>query len=79
MEIQKSGLGSTAWRITEPDAPEQFALVYDARSTTIADDRETDVILVYIRCYAAYPLSYRHIEESMAVRGVSVNHSPINR
>jgi putative transposase len=39
----------------------------------------TDVILVCIRWYAAYPLSYRHVEEMMAERGVSVDHSTINR
>ncbi|WP_075794672.1 IS6 family transposase [Massilia putida] len=38
-----------------------------------------DVILVCIRWYAAYPLSYRHIEEMMGERGVSVDHSTINR
>jgi len=38
-----------------------------------------DVILVCIRWYAAYPLSYRHIEEMMEERGVSVDHSTINR
>ena len=38
-----------------------------------------DVILVCIRWYAAYPLSYRHIEEIMEERGVSVDHSTINR
>ena len=38
-----------------------------------------DVILVCIRWYAAYPLSYRHLEEMMAERGVSVDHSSINR
>ncbi len=38
-----------------------------------------DVILVCIRWYAAYPLSYRHIEELMEERGVSVDHSTINR
>ena len=39
----------------------------------------TDVILVCIRWYAAYPLSYRHIEEMMQERGVSVDHYSINR
>jgi putative transposase len=34
-----------------------------------------DVILVCIRWYAAYPLSYRHLEEMMEERGVSVDHS----
>lgn len=38
-----------------------------------------DVILVCIRWYAAYPLSYRYIEEMMKERGVSVDHSTINR
>jgi putative transposase len=38
-----------------------------------------DVILVCIRWYAAYPLSYRHLEEIMEERGVSVDHSTINR
>ena len=34
-----------------------------------------DVILVCIRWYAAAPLSYRHLEEMMEERGVSVDHS----
>ena len=38
-----------------------------------------DIILVCIRWYAAYPLSYRHLEEMMAERGVSVDHSSISR
>ena len=38
-----------------------------------------DVILVCIRWYAAYPLSYRHLEELMEERGVPVDHSSINR
>ena len=38
-----------------------------------------DVILVCIRWYAAYPLSYRHLEEIMQERGVCVDHSSINR
>ena len=29
-----------------------------------------DIILVCIRWYAAYPLSYRHLEEMMEERGV---------
>jgi len=35
--------------------------------------------LVCIRWYAAYPLSYRHLEEIMEERGVSVDHSTINQ
>ena len=38
-----------------------------------------DVILVCIRWYVTYPLSYRHLEEMMEERGVSVDHSSINR
>ncbi|MBK5205114.1 MAG: IS6 family transposase, partial [Polaromonas sp.] len=38
-----------------------------------------DVILVCIRWYAAYPLSYCHLEEMMQERGVFVDHSSINR
>ena len=38
-----------------------------------------DVMLVCIRWYAAYPLSYRHLEEMMEERSVSVDHSSINR
>jgi transposase-like protein len=36
-----------------------------------------DVIFVCIRWYAAYPLSYRHLEEMMEERGVQVDHSTI--
>ena len=36
-----------------------------------------DVILVCLRWYVAYPLSYRHLEEMMEERGVSVDHSSI--
>ena len=38
-----------------------------------------EVISVCVRWYVAYPLSYRHLEEMMAERGVSVGHSSINR
>ena len=38
-----------------------------------------DVILVCIRWYAAYSLSYRQLEEMMEERGVFVDHSSINR
>ena len=38
-----------------------------------------DIILACIRWYAAYPLSYRHLEEMMQERGVVVDHSSINR
>lgn len=38
----------------------------------------TDVLLLFIRWYVAYPLSYRHLEEMMEERGLSVDHSSIN-
>jgi transposase-like protein len=38
-----------------------------------------DIILVGVRWYVAYPLSYRHVEELMAERGVSVDHATVNR
>jgi putative transposase len=37
-----------------------------------------DVILICIRWHASYPLSYRHLEEIMEERGVSVDPSSIN-
>lgn len=38
-----------------------------------------ELILVCIRWYAAYALSYRNLEEMMQERGVSVDHSTVNR
>jgi putative transposase len=38
-----------------------------------------DVILTCVRWYVAYPLSTRHVEELMQERGVTVDHSTINR
>ena len=38
-----------------------------------------DVILVQICWFAAYPLSYRHLEKMMWERGVQVDHSSISR
>ncbi|ETX03481.1 MAG: integrase (plasmid) [Candidatus Entotheonella factor] len=37
------------------------------------------VILMGVRWYLAYPLSTRHVEELMEERGVSVDHSTVNR
>jgi len=39
----------------------------------------TDIILTCIRWSVAYPLSTRHVEELMQERGVSVDHSTVNR
>jgi putative transposase len=38
-----------------------------------------EIILVCIRWYAAYALSYRNLEEMMQERGISVDHSTVNR
>ena len=40
---------------------------------------EKDIILTCVRWYLAYPLSYRNLEEMMAERGASVDHSNIYR
>ena len=37
------------------------------------------IILMAVRWYLAYALSYRDIEELMAERGVDVDHSTVNR
>jgi len=39
----------------------------------------TEVILMGVRWYVAYPLSTRHVEERMEERGVDADHSTINR
>ena len=38
-----------------------------------------EVMLVCVRWYAAYPLSFRNIEEMMAERGVFIDHSTLHR
>src|SRR6266480_3429318 len=38
-----------------------------------------DIILMGVRWYVAYPLSYRHVEELLEERGVSVDHATIQR
>jgi transposase-like protein len=38
-----------------------------------------DVILTCVRWYVAYPLSLRHLEDMMAERGISVDHSTVHR
>ena len=37
-----------------------------------------EVMLVCARWYAAYPLSFRHLEEMMHERGVVVDHSTVH-
>src|SRR5215475_3650785 len=38
-----------------------------------------DIILMGVRGYVAYPLSYRHVEELMEERGVPVDHATVQR
>ncbi len=40
---------------------------------------EREVILWAARLYVAYPISYRQLEETMANRGVEVDHATLNR
>lgn len=40
---------------------------------------QSEIILLNVRWYCRYPLSYRNLEEMMAERGVDVDHSTINR
>src|SRR5262245_28867325 len=39
----------------------------------------TEVILMGVRWYVAYPLSTRHVKELMAERGVKVDHATLHR
>ena len=38
-----------------------------------------DIMLMGVRWYVAYPLSYRHVEELMEERGVLLDHATIQR
>ena len=38
-----------------------------------------NIMLMGVRWYVAYPLSYRHVEELMEERGVPVDHATIQR
>jgi putative transposase len=38
-----------------------------------------EIIMGGVRWYIAYPISYRQLEEMMGERGVSVDHSTLNR
>ena len=38
-----------------------------------------EIMLMGVRWYVAYPLSYRHVEELMEERGVPVDHATIQR
>src|SRR5438046_10745634 len=38
-----------------------------------------EIILMGVRWYLAYPLSYRHVEELLEERGVPIDHATIQR
>jgi transposase-like protein len=38
-----------------------------------------NVMLLCVRWYVAYPLNLRHLEQMMAERGISVDHSTVHR
>ena len=40
---------------------------------------QAEIILLNVRWYCRYPLSYRNLEEMMYERGLNVDHSTINR
>ena len=42
-------------------------------------DFPPDIILMGVRWYVAYPLSYRHVEELLEERGVPIDHATIQR
>jgi putative transposase len=47
----------------------------DCKGTQFAKD----IILWGVRWYVAYPIRYRRLEEIMGERGVTVDHSTLNR
>lgn len=40
---------------------------------------QAEIILLNVRWYCRYALSYRDLEEMMAERGIKVDHSTVNR
>ncbi|WP_372828487.1 DDE-type integrase/transposase/recombinase, partial [Polaromonas sp.] len=57
----------------------QTALIGELRKVLKRLHFALEVMLVCARRYAAYPLSLRHIEETMQERGVFVNHATVHR
>ena len=39
----------------------------------------SDIIILCVRWYLKYPLSYRNLEEMMQERGLNINHTTIYR
>ena len=57
----------------------QMAMVGELRKVLKRFHYPLEVMLVCARWYAAYPLSFRHLEEMMQERGVLVDHSTAHR
>jgi transposase-like protein len=55
------------------------AMIPDLRKVLKRLHYPLEVMLVCVRWYAAYPLSFRHLEEMMQERGVFVDHSTVHR
>ena len=62
-----------------PSHPRQTARESNHGSQLQGAHFPQDIILTGVRWYVAYPLSYRHVEELMQERGVSVDHATIQR
>ena len=56
-----------------------IAMIQELRKVIRRLHYPLEVMLVFVRWYAAHPLSLRHIEEMMAERGVSVDHATVHR
>ena len=57
----------------------QMAMISELRKVLKRLHYPLEVMLVCARWYAAYPLSFRHLEEMMQERGVFVDHSTVHR
>jgi putative transposase len=53
--------------------------IYSIISQLKSQHHQADVILIAVRWYIAYALSYRDIEEFMLERGLKIDHSTVNR
>ena len=57
----------------------ELAMIGELRKVLKRLHYQLEVMLVCARWYAAYPLSFRHLEEMMQERGVFVDHSTVHR
>ena len=59
--------------------PPQTAMIGELRKVLKRLHYPLEVMLVCARWYAAYPLSFRHLEKMMQKRGVFVDYSTVHR